>query len=90
MFKIILKLFSINFLFNKLNAYSTGWSQSDDEIIALPGWDSKLPSKQFSGYLNVSDTSHLHYWLVNSENDPDNDPTVVWFNGVIIHPPFIF
>jgi hypothetical protein len=32
-----------------------------DEITSLPGWDGSLPSKQYSGYLNVSD-SHLHYW----------------------------
>jgi cathepsin A (carboxypeptidase C)/serine carboxypeptidase-like clade 1 len=34
-----------------------------DEIISLPGWEGALPSKQYSGYLNVSD-SHLHYWYV--------------------------
>lgn len=52
-----------------------------DEILSLPGWSGALPSRQFSGYLNVSGGSHLHYWLVESENDPSNDPTVVWFNG---------
>lgn len=51
-----------------------------DEIVSLPGWEGKLPSKQFSGYLNVSSTK-LHYWLVESENDPANAPTVLWFNG---------
>jgi carboxypeptidase C (cathepsin A) len=51
-----------------------------DEILSLPGWAGKLPSKQYSGYLNVSDT-RLHYWLVESEADPANAPTVLWFNG---------
>ena len=51
-----------------------------DEILALPGWEGQLPSKQYSGYLNVSST-HLHYWLVESESDPANAPTVLWFNG---------
>lgn len=51
-----------------------------DEIISLPGWEGKLPSRQFSGYLNVSDT-RLHYWLVESEQDPATAPTVLWFNG---------
>jgi carboxypeptidase C (cathepsin A) len=51
-----------------------------DEITSLPGWTGALPSKQYSGYLNVSST-HLHYWLVESENDPANAPTVLWFNG---------
>jgi hypothetical protein len=49
-----------------------------DEILALPGWDGPLPSRQFSGYLNISvgkatDTqpatgtsvaAQVHYWLV--------------------------
>lgn len=51
-----------------------------DRITSLPGWNGNLPSPQYSGYLNVS-TTHLHYWLVESENDPLHDPTVIWFNG---------
>lgn len=51
-----------------------------DEIVALPGWEGALPSKQYSGYLNYSST-HLHYWFVESEQDPINAPTVLWFNG---------
>jgi hypothetical protein len=23
----------------------------------------------------------LHYWLIESENDPANDPVVLWLNG---------
>ena len=57
-----------------------------DEITALPGWKGTLPSKQYSGYLNVSDTK-LHYWLVESENNPADAPTILWFNGKIY--PFI-
>jgi carboxypeptidase C (cathepsin A) len=52
-----------------------------DEVLALPGWTGALPSKQYSGYLNASDTSHLHYWLVESEANPATDPLVLWFNG---------
>lgn len=51
-----------------------------DEIIELPGWEGKLPSRQFSGYLNVSST-RLHYWLVESEESPETAPVVLWFNG---------
>eukprot|EP01039_Chlorochromonas_danica_P000975 gene975-1059_t len=54
---------------------------SPDEILSLPGWTGALPSKQYSGYLNVASGSHLHYWLVQSESDPANDPLVIWFNG---------
>ena len=39
-----------------------------------------LPSKQYSGYLTVGQ-KHLHYWLVLSEDDLDNDPVTLWLNG---------
>lgn len=53
-----------------------------DQITSLPGWTGALPSKQYSGYLNVSNgDSHLHYWLVESEKNPASDPVVLWFNG---------
>jgi carboxypeptidase C (cathepsin A) len=61
----------------------TGLAQAayaPDEIVSLPGWTGPLPSRQWSGYLNVSST-HLHYWLVESESNPATDPTVLWFNG---------
>lgn len=37
-------------------------ANSADEILSLPGWTGDFPSKQYSGYLNASETSHLHYW----------------------------
>eukprot|EP01035_Chromulina_nebulosa_P024326 gene24327-31652_t len=61
-----------------------------DLITSLPGWPANisLPSKQYSGYLNISSSSdsavediHLHYWLVQAEKDPDTAPVVIWFNG---------
>ena len=52
-----------------------------DEIISLPGLNGALPSKHYSGYLSGSDTKKLHYWFAESENDPSNDPVVLWLNG---------
>jgi len=52
-----------------------------DAITWLPGWDAPLPSPQYSGYLNISSTKHLHYWFVYSEKDPANDPVLLWLNG---------
>ena len=52
-----------------------------DEIKNLPGWDSELPSKQYSGYLNITDTKHYHYWFVECEVEPENAPVVLWLNG---------
>lgn len=54
---------------------------SNDEVTSLPGWDGKLPSRQFSGYLAVGKTKKLHYWLVEAETDPDAAPLVLWLNG---------
>lgn len=61
----------------------------NDEVTALPGWDGPLPSKIWSGYVPAgSDTQdgttyvmHEHYTFVASENDPANDPVIVWTNG---------
>lgn len=61
-----------------------------DQITQLPGWPPSLslPSRQYSGYFNISDTPndqappiHLHYWFVEAEQDPENAPVVFWFNG---------
>jgi carboxypeptidase C (cathepsin A) len=61
-------------------AHTTLAAYLPDEIVSLPGWEGKLPSRQYSGYLNVSSTK-LHYWLVESEADPAAAATVLWFNG---------
>ena len=54
----------------------------DDEITYLPGWGYDLPSKQYSGMIEIPDTNrHYHYWFIESFGDPMNDPFVVWLNG---------
>ena len=61
---------------------SRTWDAMADKIASLPLWDNELPSDQFSGYLDIpNSTKHLHYWLIESENDPANDPVVLWLNG---------
>jgi len=58
---------------------------SEHEIKSLPGWTGKLPSRQYSGYLPVGNSSgtpgYIHYWLILSERDPEHDPLVYWTNG---------
>ena len=51
------------------------------EIVSLPGWEGALPSKQYSGYLDITESKHYHYWFVESESDPEKDPIVLWLNG---------
>lgn len=36
---------------------------------------------QFSGYLQVSSTRKIHYWYIESLNNPSHDPLVFWANG---------
>ena len=54
-----------------------------DLITSLPMWDGPPPSRQWSGYLDVSGTQkHLHYWFVESySKNPADDPVVLWLNG---------
>jgi len=54
-----------------------------DEVTALPGWDKALPSKHYSGYLNIDEANGraLHYYFVEAHNDSANAPVVLWMNG---------
>lgn len=36
------------------------------QIQSLPGYAGKVNFKQYSGYFNVSQTHHLHYWYVSN------------------------
>lgn len=49
-----------------------------DVITSLPGWRGPLPTKQYSGYIDISDTKHMHYWFVQSGSKPESDPVVLW------------
>ncbi|CAD6261191.1 unnamed protein product [Miscanthus lutarioriparius] len=48
-----------------------------------PGLPWCLPSKHYSGYVTVDESSErsLFYYLVLSERDPATDPVVIWLNG---------
>ncbi|XP_072169182.1 lysosomal protective protein-like [Diadema setosum] len=52
-----------------------------DEVSDLPGLKTQPSFSHFSGYLNASGEKKLHYWFVESQNDPANDPVVLWMNG---------
>ena len=56
-----------------------------DEVRSLPGWQGTLPSRMYSGMINVSAAvgtdMHVHYWYIESENDPATDSTIMWTNG---------
>jgi serine carboxypeptidase-like clade 1 len=55
-------------------------------VTSLPGWNGTLPSKWYSGFVDVSPSPlgtkmFEHYVFIESENDPANDPVVLWMNG---------
>lgn len=52
----------------------------EDALPQLPDCD-PFKVSSYSGYLEVSNNKSLHYMFVESENDPVNDPVVIWFNG---------
>lgn len=62
------------------NAYSNDALM--DQVKNLPGSENlNVDFNQFSGYLTVDKTKHMHYWFVESTNDAKNDPVVFWTNG---------
>lgn len=55
---------------------------ASDQVTSLPGLSTTLPFKHYSGYLQGSDVNtQLHYWFVESYNNPATDPLVLWMNG---------
>lgn len=58
---------------------------AEDEITSLTSLEFKPNFKQYSGYLEADESSprrkFFHYWLVESQSNPDKDPLVLWLNG---------
>lgn len=54
-----------------------------DQIVQdlLPGLSFQLNFRQFSGYFAVSPTRNIHYWYIESSNNPTTDPVIFWTNG---------
>ncbi|CAL1262369.1 unnamed protein product [Larinioides sclopetarius] len=52
-----------------------------DEIKDLPGLDTSVNFKHYSGYLNATRGRYLHYWFAESQRSPSTDPVVLWLNG---------
>lgn len=53
----------------------------EDEISDLPGLNHNISFHHYSGYLTGSAGKQLHYWFVESSNNPREDPVVLWMNG---------
>ncbi|CAI9535785.1 unnamed protein product [Staurois parvus] len=64
-----------------LVALSIEAAPQKDQINHLPGLDEEPSFLQYSGYLNVPGGKYLHYWFVESQQDPSSSPVVLWLNG---------
>lgn len=53
----------------------------EDRVVRLPGQTKDIPFGMYSGYLNGSDGTHLHYVFVESTGNPATDPLLLWLNG---------
>ncbi|XP_065188841.1 uncharacterized protein LOC135819543 [Sycon ciliatum] len=66
-------------------ADSSSDPHSDAVVQSLPGWSGPLPSKHYSGYVDI-DSGRMHYVFVESENNclsqqQDQVPLVLWVQG---------
>jgi cathepsin A (carboxypeptidase C) len=52
-----------------------------DFVTSLPGLTDKPEFKHYSGYLDATEGRKLHYWFIESERSPGEDPLVLWMNG---------
>ena len=67
---------SLNFVYSYTN------EALQDQVTNLVGLNEPIYFNQFSGYLNLGETKkNIHYWFVESESNPVEDPLVFWTNG---------
>eukprot|EP00596_Hydrurales_sp_CCMP1899_P008241 CAMPEP_0119043332 /NCGR_PEP_ID=MMETSP1177-20130426/20955_1 /TAXON_ID=2985 /ORGANISM="Ochromonas sp, Strain CCMP1899" /LENGTH=54 /DNA_ID=CAMNT_0007011209 /DNA_START=10 /DNA_END=171 /DNA_ORIENTATION=- len=50
-------------------------ARDNDYISTLPGAPTFL-SKQYSGFLNITETKNIHYFYVESEKNPVDDSII--------------
>jgi serine carboxypeptidase-like clade 1 len=53
----------------------------EDRLEQLPLAPGPFRSNTFSGMLDIGDGKQMHYTFSESQDKPDKDPLVVWFNG---------
>ncbi|EJW70127.1 hypothetical protein WUBG_18965 [Wuchereria bancrofti] len=77
LFRFLLFLFSTVFSHTTV----TNADANADRIINLPGLTFEPNFEQYSGFLPTKTGNFLHYWLIESQNNPSTDPLVLWING---------
>ncbi|MED6132782.1 hypothetical protein PIB30_022095 [Stylosanthes scabra] len=57
---------------------------ASEKVEYLPGFDGPLPFQLETGYVGLGDTDddlQVFYYFIESENDPKNDPLILWLTG---------
>ena len=55
---------------------------AEDIVYELKGVNLAQSANLWSGYVNLTGSSkRIHYLLAESQNDPENDPLIIWYNG---------
>ena len=55
--------------------------EKSKRIVSLPGYSKSLPSKMYSGYMNVAKDKYIFYIFVEAEKNPEDAPLLFWTNG---------
>ncbi|CEG45306.1 serine protease family [Plasmopara halstedii] len=54
----------------------------DDTLVKqLPGLTSQLSFQHYAGHIQLQENEKLFYWYTESQDEPKNDPIVLWLNG---------
>lgn len=65
-------------------AGSASGAPSEDQVTSLPGWKGALPSRWWSGFLELPNSlKKIHYTFIEKIDDPKaaEAPVVMWTNG---------
>ena len=54
---------------------------NNDLIKSLPGFNRKLPSKTYGGYIPLTNDKNVYYIFIEAEKNPSNAPILFWTNG---------
>lgn len=78
---MILKIVFLVVLVHIATAQVGNFPGSSDEVTSLPEVNFRLHFRHYSGYLESTNKSQVHYWFFESQGNPSKDPVVLWLTG---------